>query len=132
MITRSLFALGVLLLAGVVTASGSEQAGSKQKYPDVVDVEVSHQSGKRFSFAVTLSSPYDSPERYADAYRIKTTEGEVLGERILHHHHANEQPFTRRLSGVEVPEGVDRIVVEGRDQRHGYGGKTQQVRIPRP
>ena len=54
----------------------------------------------------------------------------MLGERILHHHHAHEQPFTRRLNGVEVPKGIDRVVVEGRDQRFGYGGKTRELSIP--
>lgn len=118
-----------LLLPGGLAAVASERA-PEQKYPDIVDVSVEHQSGNRYRFAVTLSSPYDSPQRYADAYRIKTLEGEVLGERILHHHHANEQPFTRRLNGVEVPQGIDRVVVEGRDQRYGYGGKTRELSIP--
>ena len=118
-----------LSLLGGLSALASDKA-PEQKYPDVVDVSVEYQSGNKYRFAVTLSSPYDSPERYADAYRIKTLEGEVLGERILHHHHANEQPFTRRLNGVEVPEGIDRVVVEGRDQRYGYGGKIQELSIP--
>jgi hypothetical protein len=39
---------------------------------------------------------------YADGWRIETPAGEVLGTRVLHHPHVEEQPFTRSLGGVEI------------------------------
>ena len=48
----------------------------------------------------------------------------------LAHDHASEQPFKRAQSGVEIPDGVDTVVVEGRDTDNGYGGATITARLP--
>lgn len=101
-----------------------------QQFPDVLNVEVEH-SGDTYDFEVTISSPYDTPERYADGWRVMDADdGTVYGEHELAHDHANEQPFTRIQRGVEIPDGVDEAVVEGRDQANGYGGKTVTVPVP--
>jgi hypothetical protein len=78
----------------------------------------------------TISSPYDTPDRYAAAFRVLTPDGEELGERELLHDHADEQPFTRSLEGLEIPADVSEVIVEGRDQRHGWGGETVRVPVP--
>ncbi len=81
-------------------------------------------------FDVTLSSPYDTPERYADAWRILAPDGAELGVRVLAHDHQFEQPFTRSLSGVAIPSDVTTVTVQGRDQRNGWGGATVEVGLP--
>jgi len=98
-------------------------------YPDVVDATV-ERNGDTFTFDVTISSPYDTPERYADAWRVVGPDGTVLGVRELLHDHQNEQPFTRSLSGVEIPDDVDTVTIEGRDQVNGWGGATVEVELP--
>lgn len=98
-------------------------------YPEVVDVSVSG-DGSSYSFVVTMSSPYDSPERYADAWRVIGDDGQVYGVRELLHDHANEQPFTRSLEGVEIPEGVASVTIQGRDQVYGWGGEVVEVSLP--
>lgn len=113
--------------AGTEEATMSEDAG-EQKYPDVVDVEVDEVDGT-FSFSVTISSPYDSPERYADGWRVKGPDGTVFGEHTLMHDHAGEQPFTRTQTGVEIPADVTEVTVEARDQQFGYGGDTKTVTV---
>ena len=100
-----------------------------QRFPDIVGVEVSR-SGSGYTFAVTVSSPYDTPQRYADAFRVRAEDGAVYGVKELAHDHASEQPFTRTLSGVQVPAGVGTVLVEGRDQVNGWGGGTQTVELP--
>lgn len=70
--------------------------------------------------SATISPPYDSPDRYADAFRVLAPDGTVLGVRELLHDHANEQPFTRSLDDVEIPDDVDRVTVEGRDLGRGH------------
>ncbi len=47
--------------------------------------------------------------------------------RELAHDHAVEQPFTRSLPDVALPEVVTEVVVEARDSRNGWGGRTQTV-----
>jgi hypothetical protein len=126
-VALSLLASVVLCAAPLARAADA----SAQRHPDVVDVKVRASGVDRFDFDVTLSSPYDTPQRYADAFRVRDKAGnKVLGERILWHDHAGEQPFTRDLHGVLIPPGVKRVEVQGRDQRHGYGGKTMDVDLP--
>ncbi|EAR24733.1 hypothetical protein A20C1_11661 [marine actinobacterium PHSC20C1] len=99
-------------------------------FPDVEHVEVTASGTNSFDFAVTISSAYDTPEQYADGWRVQAPEGTVLGEHTLAHDHASEQPFTRTQSGVEIPEGITEVTVEGRDQANGYGGTTVTVGLP--
>jgi hypothetical protein len=83
-----------------------------------------------FDFDVTVSSPYDSPQRYADAFRVLGRDGTVYGVRELLHDHATEQPFTRDLYGVKIPRGVRSVVVQARDRTFGYGGGIVEVVLP--
>ncbi len=102
---------------------------AEQRFPDVIDADL-ERAGDTWRLDATLSSPYDTPERYADAFRAVTDDGTVLGVRELAHDHANEQPFTRSLTGLEIPDGVTNITVEGRDQAHGWGGDTVEIEVP--
>jgi hypothetical protein len=110
-------------------AADDDAEDGEQRYPDVVDAEL-EAAEDVWRLSATLSSPYDTPERYADAFRALTPDGEELGVRELLHDHADEQPFTRTLEQLEIPEGVEEIVVEGRDLEHGWGGETVTVRVP--
>lgn len=101
-----------------------------QKYPDILEAELSGSDGE-YRIAVTVSSPYDSPERYADGWRVLDEDGTVLAEHELGHDHANEQPFTRSRGPFEIPDNVNEVTVEGHDQEHGYGGKTVTIEVPR-
>lgn len=116
--------------SGGETAGGAAQADGEQPYPEIVDVEAEAAGEGTYDFAVTISSPYDSPERYADGWRVLGPGGEVLGEMELTHDHANEQPFTRTQSGVEVPDEVERVTIEGHDLENGYGGEPFPVELP--
>ena len=95
----------------------------EQKYPNVISAKVRHDSGDIFDFDVTVSSPYDTPQRYANAFRVMDRNGQVFGERKLVHDHEDEQPFTRDLYGVTIPKGVRIVIVQARDQKYGYGGE---------
>jgi hypothetical protein len=120
--------LAVSLVAGPVCAQS--KAKSDQRFPDVVSVKVQARSQDTFVFDVTVSSPYDTPQRYADGIRVLGSNSQVLGERKLLHDHADEQPFTRDLSGVKIPLGVRAVVIQARDQKYGYGGKSVEVTLP--
>jgi hypothetical protein len=101
-----------------------------QQHPDIIAVNVRARAADTFDFDVTVSSPYDTRERYADAFRVMHADGTVYGERALLHDHADEQPFTRDLYGIKIPRTVRSVIVQGRDQRAGYGGKTFTVQLP--
>lgn len=103
---------------------------SIRKYPDVVEARVRSRGADVFDFDVTVSSPYDTPQRYADGFRIAGRDGAVYGERKLLHDHATEQPFARDLHGVKVPRGLRSVLVQARDRERGYGGRTVEVTLP--
>ncbi|MEH6562887.1 MAG: hypothetical protein V7713_15795 [Marinobacter sp.] len=123
----TVLAIGIIILAADALAENAPQ----QRYPDVISAKVRATGDNSFDFDVTLSSPYDTPQRYADAFRVMGKDGTLYGERILLHDHAAEQPFTRSLHAVKVPKPVSTVVIQGRDQRFGYGGKTVEVALPR-
>lgn len=116
--------------AETVTSIVAAQQAEAPLYPDILDAVVTETADGGFSVAATISSPYDSPARYADAFRVVTPDGVELGVRVLTHDHADEQPFTRSLAGVEIPEGVSQVIVEGRDQVSGWGGATVTATVP--
>ncbi len=101
------------------------------EHPDVLGVVLESDSNGGWSLEVTLSAEYDSPERYADGWRVLDADGNVLGEHSLGHDHAHEQPVTRTQSDLEIPEGVDVVTVQGRDTENGFGGATLEVKVPR-
>ncbi|MBI3375362.1 MAG: hypothetical protein HY017_26890 [Betaproteobacteria bacterium] len=123
---------GILALAVFYASFALAQAGgaAAQRFPDVVDVKVRAPGEGKFDFDVTISSPYDSPQRYADGFRILGADRVVHAVRVLLHDHANEQPFTRDLYGVVIPPPVRFVVVEARDRKNGYGGRTVRVELP--
>jgi hypothetical protein len=116
----------VLVLVAAACANEPVDETGLILHPTVVAVAVTP-DGDAFTFDVTISSPYDSADRYADAWRVVGPGGEVYGVRELTHDHAGEQPFTRSLSGVEIPADVLAVTVEGHDQRNGWGGATVTV-----
>jgi len=68
---------------------------------------------------VTLEHNDTGWEHYADSWRIVTETGEEIGKRVLLHPHVNEQPFTRSLNDVSIPEGVETLWIEAHDSVHG-------------
>ncbi len=103
---------------------------SSQQFPDVIDATATF-DGETWTIAATLSSPYDTPERYADSWRVVGPDGTVYGERFLTHDHANEQPFTRQQTGIVIPDDVDVVTIEGRDQQYGWGGGMFELTLER-
>ncbi len=96
---------------------------------DVLDVVVSCNATCRFD--VTVKHADGGWDHYANAWEVVAPNGEVLGTRTLHHPHVDEQPFTRSLGGVEIPQGVTEVVVRAYDSVHGDGGHEFTVSIPR-
>lgn len=101
-----------------------------EDFPDIIAVQATRESGGTWRFDVTVSSPYDTPQRYADAWRVLDPEGNELGIRILTHDHANEQPFTRSQTGIAIPDDITEVTVQGRDQANGWGGGELVVALP--
>lgn len=132
--------LAVVLLLGATACSdgavtttgvGAPVTTSGTECPAVIAVELTETSPGVFTVATTVRS-VDIPDvSYADAWEVRDLDGNVLGIRELAHPHQNEQPFTRSLSNVAIPEGVDMIEVEARDSVRGYCGEPRVAEVPR-
>ncbi len=117
--------------AAVASASTDAEPDTVEAdHPAVLAAELRREGDETWSLDVTISSEYDSPERYADGWRVVTPEGDVLGEHELTHDHADEQPFTRTQTDLEIPKSVSTVTIEGHDTENGYGGATLDVDVP--
>ena len=121
------FAVASLLLPLVLAAPSAALAGEA----DVVGAEAAQESDGSWRFRVTVRHDDEGWDHYADRWQVETPEGRVLGTRVLLHPHENEQPFTRALGGVIIPEDVDEVVIRAHDSVHGDGGATMTVKLPR-
>jgi len=91
--------------------------------PEIVAVQAI-QVGDSWRFDVTLRHPDTGWDHYADGWRVRDMTGRELGLRVLYHPHVTEQPFTRSLSGVILPEGTREVQIEARCLIDGWSAVT--------
>ena len=111
-------------LAAFLALTAPLQAGEA----DVVAAEALR-TGDTWRFEVTLRHADQGWDHYADGWAVLAPDGSELGYRELLHPHVNEQPFTRSLGGVSVPEGVERVTIRAHDSVHGWGGAEITVEL---
>ncbi len=118
-----------LLCAGAVAAlaSGAALAGEA----DVVDAVLQRQADGTYTAEVAVRHADTGWDHYADRWEVVAPDGRVLGTRTLYHPHVEEQPFTRSLRGLEVPEGVTLVRIRAHDSVHGFGGVEVELEVPR-
>ena len=117
---RRLAALALLLCAPALQAGEAEITGVHAR-----------EGRDGWTFSVSLRHGDTGWDHYADAWRVVGPDGTVYGTRTLHHPHENEQPFTRSLSGVRIPDGVAEVRIEARDSVHGWAARTYPVPLKR-
>ena len=78
-------------------------------------------TGDTWRFDVSLLHADTGWDHYANGWGIYTSDGTELGYRVLAHPHVNEQPFTRSLSGVTLPDGTTEVFILPHDLVHGIG-----------
>lgn len=97
--------------------------------PPVVENVRATQQGDVWAFDVTLSHPDTGWDHYADGWRVVSMDGSILGTRILYHPHVDEQPFTRSLGGVSIPEGTTEVRIEASCNVDGWSGRYVTVTL---
>ncbi|MHC4607908.1 MAG: hypothetical protein ACYTAF_13425 [Planctomycetota bacterium] len=112
----------LLLLA----LAGPTRAGEA----DVEAIEVRCSGPSVCTFHVSVRHADEGWEHFANRWEIVGPDGEVLATRVLQHPHVDEQPFTRSLPDVAIPEGLSEVTVRAHDSVHGVGGRTGTARIP--
>lgn len=97
---------------------------------EIVDARAKR-DGAGWRFDVTLRHADEGWDHYADAWRAIGPDGAVYGQRTLLHPHVDEQPFTRSLAGVSIPDGVEKVLIEARDTVHGWSPSVVELPLPR-
>ena len=98
---------------------------------DVITVEVKKLGDSTYKFDVKVSHNDEGWNHYVNQWDVVASAGTFFGTRTLYHPHVDEQPFTRSLSGVKIPKGINKVTVRAHDSVHEYGGKIVTVVIPR-
>ncbi len=93
---------------------------------EIVGVEAAPGPGG-WRFDVTLRHADTGWDDYADGWRVELPDGTVLATRELLHPHVEEQPFTRSLSGVAIPDGSPEVAIRARTSPKGWGDVTRTV-----
>ncbi len=121
---RCLIVLAVLAWFLTAPAARAGQA-------DVVAAEAVSEGAGIWRFHVTVAHGDTGWQHYADKWDVVAPDGAVLGTRVLLHPHETEQPFTRSLGGVNIPAGIEAVVLRAHDKEHGYGGTEMTVQLTR-
>ena len=95
----------------------------------VVEDATARQSGETWTISVTLSHPDTGWDHYADGWEVLTPDGQRLGFRELLHPHVNEQPFTRSLSRVSIPDDLTQVLIRARDNVDGWADATYELTL---
>jgi hypothetical protein len=114
----------VALLCLAPIAAGAGEA-------NVLEVTATPSGDGTWRFDVSVRHADIGWDHYADAWEVLAPDGTVLGTRTLLHPHTDEQPFTRWLTGVRIPDDVAEVTIRAHDSVHGHGGKALTVVVPR-
>ncbi len=120
----------LLVIAAIAAAGCSDAASDGATCAHVIDA-VATRSGEQWTFAVSVRSADTGWEQYADGWEVLDGDGAVLGTRILAHPHVDEQPFTRSLSGVTIPDDIGEVRIRARDSVGGFCGDEFVLELPR-
>lgn len=96
--------------------------------PEVKDASV-EKVGMVWNVHVTVLHGDTGWDHYADGWEVLDASGARLGYRELMHPHVNEQPFTRSLSGIVIPDGTREIFVRPHCSVDGWAGETFRIEL---
>ena len=124
--------LAILLLIALAFFSAQTVLANEVKIVDATVRSEVGLFGKTYSFHVTLEHKDESWAHFANRWEVWTEDGKtLLDTRSLAHPHIDEQPFTRSLSGVSVPDGATRVMIRAYDLVHGETPETFLVELPK-
>ena len=104
--------------------------GRRRRRSVVVKATASSSGNGTYTISATIAHADTGWKHYTNKFEVLAPDGKVLGTRVLYHPHVDEQPFTRSLGNVRVPEGMTSVIVRASDNVHKAGKKTFTVKLP--
>ncbi|QGX99922.1 hypothetical protein EI983_17270 [Roseovarius faecimaris] len=96
--------------------------------PEIVSAKV-EKSGMSWRVEVTLKHEDTGWDHYADGWDVLDATGKVLGHRELLHPHVDEQPFTRSLSNLMLPDGTREVFIRAHCSVKGWSDDVYRVEL---
>lgn len=116
------------MVAAAMVALAPAAANSGEAVVTGATIEPDQRGG--YTINATVRHDDRGWDHYANRWVVLGEDGSQIGERILLHPHEDEQPFTRSLNGIQVPEGVAAFYVQAFDSVHGAGPRFGPVAVP--
>ena len=98
--------------------------------PEIV-VATAGEFANTWIFSVDQTHPDTGWDHYAYGWRIETKDGTVLGQRLTPHPHVHEQPISRSLHNVRIPDDVDSVFIRSKCSVDGWGEKRFELKLER-
>jgi hypothetical protein len=118
--------------------SGDESRATVSADAHVTNVYAREEKDGTWTFHVSVQHPDKSFSDFADGWDLVTSSGAVLKRdpaqrftKTLRQPHIEEQPFTRTVKGLRIPEGVEVLTVRAHDSLGGFGGREVLVKLSR-
>lgn len=111
-------------------AAGLLASASSAETPEIIGVTATP-SGAAWRLEVTILHPDTGWDHYADGWEVQDGDGNRLGYRLLHHPHVDEQPFTRALDDLSLPDGTPEIFVRAHCSVDGWSSTPVRVSLDR-
>jgi len=96
---------------------------------DVIDAEVKHENDGSYTINVTVQHADEGWNHYADHWLVLDKDEQIIAARKLMHPHIKEQPFTRSLSYIQIPDEVTEVTIRAHCSVDNYSGKNMVVKI---
>ena len=96
---------------------------------EVIKARAELTPAQKFNISVTVEHADKGWEHYANAWRIYSPDGKLIGERVLHHPHDKEQPFTRNLLGVSIPGELSEVTIVAVCSKTGESKKSYILKL---
>lgn len=123
----SLFAAALALLLGV--------SGAQYNCCDIIAVEATELAADGWVILPYMFSPYErtTTEHFCNRVEILSVfpngTSVLLGKRDIENPHPDEQPFSRSVGSVVLPEGTDTITALASDSKYGFCGRNLSLTI---
>ncbi len=116
------------IAASLIVYPGSSTADEV----NILSTEFIYINNDQWNAKVTLKHADSGWDHYADKWRIIDSMGKILATRTLYHPHIEEQPFTRGLENISIPNNITTVYVEAHDKLHGWSKKRLKIDLVKP
>lgn len=96
----------------------------------ILDATAEAYANGTYTISATVFHKDEGWKHYADKFEVLDRSGQIIATRVLYHPHETEQPFTRTISNVAVPVGLQSVIIRAHDLVHGYGPRTFTLDLP--